>query len=319
MMGRPVLDLTTIPHTVAHVGEGVADAPKRSEVLGLLSRVPALIDTVKKLGSSETFRVVMSEKNAHLFKQAADGTWKPVLREGGKIAEHVDLVRMGPEFIGAASNVLLTVNMAAIASKLAAIEAKVDHLGNLTVFTQRSRVQGVLDSLALACALSNPIERRSQMLIACGNVMAEVIATSGQLKSHIMAMPNETTGWFDGIFDTNFEAATAAFKPVREDMQAIADGTSALLTVYAELNEPAVAREALARVVTAVQAAGMDDAIRKARLLPVSKGSIAPEASLKVFAAAVDDVSNRLLSCDSRNELAISVDLRPGELSYEQR
>ncbi len=101
--------------------DGVGEA-LRLVALRLLSSLPELTGVIRKLTPGETFRVVLSAKNAHLFQMAADGTHKPYLRDAGRFVENVDLVRVGPDFAGAVLNLSLMMNMAMIAARLDAIE-----------------------------------------------------------------------------------------------------------------------------------------------------------------------------------------------------
>ena len=142
----------------------------------------------------------MSKENAHLLKQGVDGAYKPFLHNGKHIVENVDLVRVSPDYVGAVSNVALMANMAAIAAKLEAIEVGVRNIARLMADTQRGRVKGALDALALAQALADLAERRTQMISAGRHVVIELGALAGQLRAHIAAMPKETTGLLDGFY-----------------------------------------------------------------------------------------------------------------------
>src|SRR5438309_474644 len=57
----------------------------------------------------------------------------------------------------------------------------------------------------------------------------------------------------------------------------------AALRTYQDLEEPAVAREGIGRILDGVKQAGLPDAIRKARLLPHPAAVTAPELYLASF------------------------------------
>jgi hypothetical protein len=146
------------PGSAVYVGNAPADMPQRQRVLRLLANAPTFIDAVRRLSGGDVFRVVMSKENVHLFKQSADGAYKPFLHNGKHFVENVDLVRNSPDYVGAVSNVALMVNMAAIATKLEAIEVGVRNIARLMADTERGRLKGALDALALARALIDPAE-----------------------------------------------------------------------------------------------------------------------------------------------------------------
>jgi hypothetical protein len=163
--------------------------PQRQRVLALLATVPTIVDAARKLSAGDVFRVVMTKENAHLFKQAADGTYKPFLHNGKHFVENVDLVRVSPDYVGAISDVALMANMVAIAAKLEAIEVSVRNIARLMADTQTGKVKGALHALALARKLKDPAERRAQSISAGRDLVSELGALTGQLRAHITAMP----------------------------------------------------------------------------------------------------------------------------------
>jgi hypothetical protein len=277
--------------------------------------MPMITDAVGKMKPGDTFRVIMSKENAHLFKQGADGLYKPFLHDGKKFVGNVDLARVSPDYVGALSNIALMVNMATIAAKLEAIEAGVRNIAHLVADTQRGRVRGAIDALALACALSGPAERRTQMISASGNLVVELGALAGQLRAHINAMPKETTGLLDGFFGSGFGEAKEAYDQVHEDVGLLIEGIRDLLRTYQDLGEAEVAREALSRILGGVKQAGLPEAIRKVRLLPFS-AQVAPEAFLSSFLDAVNDMNTNLLWIDQPELPLIAIDINPEELLH---
>ncbi len=269
---------------------------------------------MRKLSAGEVFRVVMSKENAYLFKQGADGAYKPFLHNGKHFVENVDLMRVSPDYVSAVSNVALMVNMAAIAAKLEAIEVSVRNIARVMADTQRGRVKGALDALALAQALADPGERRTQMISAGRDVVIELGALTGQLRAHIAAMPNETTGLLDGFFGSGFANANAAYEQVEDDVGLLIDGVRELLRTYEDLEEPAVATEAIGRILDGVKQAGLPDAIRKARLLPLPAAVAAPELYLGSFLDAVNVMDTKLLRIDQPHWPLIAMDIKPEEL-----
>ena len=125
------------------------------------------------------------------FKRGADGAYKPFLHNGKHFVENVDLIRVSPDYVGAVSDVALMVNMAAFEVKLEAIEVSVRNIARLMADTQRGRVKGALDALAMTRALADPAERQTQMISAARGVVIELGALTGQLRAHIVAMPKD--------------------------------------------------------------------------------------------------------------------------------
>jgi phosphoglycolate phosphatase-like HAD superfamily hydrolase len=307
-------DITYQPGDAVHVGDAPADIPQRQLVLRLLANLPTFADAVRKLSAGEVFRVVMSKENAYLFKQGADGAWKPYLRKGKHFVENVDLIKVSPDYIGAISNVALMVNMAAIAAKLETIEVGVRNIARLMADTQRGRVKGALDALALSRALADPAERRTQMISASRDVAIELRAlTTGQLRAHIAAMPEKQTGVFEGFRGNGLAAAKAAYEQVEDDVGLLIDGVRELLRTYQYLDEPAVATEAIDRILDGVKQAGLTDAIRKARLVPI-QGAVVAELHLGSFFDAVTVMDTNLCRLNEPDRPLIVMDFKPEEL-----
>jgi hypothetical protein len=297
-----------------HVGNDEADVPKRQEILRFLANLPGFMKTARALSSPGTFRVIMSAENAHLFQQAADGTFKPFLRESGKFVENVDLIKVAPDYAAALSNVLMMVNMAAIAAKLEAIEIGVRNVSQLLANTRRFEVKASIDALAEARNWADPAERREEIRSAAKTLRINIGGLSGQLKAHVMAMPEPETGWLQGFFSNGLNTATEAFNDVNDDIALLIQGISALLRAYDELNEPAVAREAIERILASITEVNLTDAARKARLVPFDKKAPAPEARIGSFIESVPLMRSHLL-CDMRDDRPLfSIDLSPEEL-----
>ncbi len=308
------LEMNYQPGDVFCVGSTRGDLPHRQQLMRLLANVPTFMDAVRKMSPGNVFRVVMSKENAHLFKQGADGAYRPFLHNGKHFVENVDLVRASPDYVGAVSNVALLVNMAAIAAKLEAIEIGVRNISRLLADTQRGRVKGALDALALARVLADPAERRIQMISAARDIVIELGALTGQLRAHISAMPKETTGFFDGFFGSGFDAANTAFEQVQDDVSLFIDGVRDLLRAYQDLEEPNVAREAMGRILDGVKQASLPEAIRKARLLPLRTNAALPEAYLSSFLDAVSDIEINLFRIVEAHRPLIALDIQPEEL-----
>jgi hypothetical protein len=307
-------EITYQPGDAVYVGDDPADMPQRQRVLSVLAKVPVFVNVLSKLAAGDVFRVVMSKENAHLFKQGVDGVYKPFLHNGKHFVENVDLIRISPDYVRAVSDVALTVSMAAFEAKLEAIEVGVRNIEHLMADTQRGRVKGALDALALTRALADPAERRAQMISAGRGIVVELGALAGQLRAHIAAMPKETTGVLDGFFGSGFANAIAAYEQVKDDVVLLIDGARALLRTYQDLEEPAVAREAVDRILDGIKQAGLPDAIRKARLLPFPAAVPAPELFLGSFLDAAIVMETNLLRIDHSKRPLLAMDIKPEEL-----
>ncbi len=292
----------------------LSDGPHRQVVLGLLANVPSFVNAIHNLPAGDTFRVLISKENAHLFKQGADGVYKPFLHNGKRFVENVDLIKVPPNYIETIANVTLMVSLATIAVKLDALKVSIRNIARLMADTQRGRATGALDALALARSLANPAERRSSALSASQNLVIELGALIGQLRAHIVEMPKETTGWFDGVFGTGFEDATSAYEQVEDDIALLIKCIRELLLTYHDLNEPTVAKEAIRRICYDIKQAGLTDAIRKSRLLPFREGVAVPEVFLESFFDAVTAMDSNLLRYDQPERLFIAVNFKPEEL-----
>jgi hypothetical protein len=102
---------------------------------------------------------------------------------------------------------------------------------------------------------------------------------------------------------------------VEDDIKLLSRGLRELVWAYQDLDEPAMAREAVDRILGEIKQAGLPDAIRKARLLPLSAGIPAPEFYLSSFIDAVNTMETALLPFDHRP--LIAMDIKPEELLIE--
>jgi hypothetical protein len=302
-----------------HVGQTPQEQPVRKAALKVIFSIPDIAVKLRSISAGETFRVVISKENARLFKQAADGYYKPYLLDGRKFVENVNLAKIPVDYVGAASNVLMMVNMQAISAKLDAILVGVENVARIVEESQRGRLIGALNALAAATALNDPTDRRREMLSATRDIVTELGAVSGQLKAHIAEMPKESTGLLDGIFGTGFDEAQVLFKKVAEDVSLLVESFKKLLLAYKDLGEYEAAKQALAGLIEQLNAAGLKDAIRKSRLLPVSKNVAVPEEFLRSFFDVVSDMKNYFISSDQRAENDIVIDLGPEDLTDDAK
>ena len=314
MSNDSAYEITDLLSTAIHVGRSSYDATLRRRLLNLISYFPAILKEIASLSRGDVFRVVMSPENVHLFKQGANGIYRPLLHNGRQIVENVGLIRVSPEYLRALSNAALMVTMTAIATKLEAIEVGVRNITKLTADIQRGKVKGAIDALALAQSLSNPAERRVQILSACGQIVVELGALTGQLHAHIFQMPTEKTGWFDGIFGNGIDAAKEAYEKVCLDVQILTVGIPTLLRTYHDLDEPGTAQAAIGRIVHGLKHANLPNAIQKARLLPFRTGSPSPEGLLSAFHDEINNMGVPLLRIDPIKGSPVSIDITPEEL-----
>ena len=206
--------------------------------------------------------------------------------------------------------------MATIAHRLSAIEAKLDHILNVLAMTQRGQLHGHLLALEVAQRLSDPRERRTMVLLACHGIVGELGCSIGRLKALIEAMPEAKTRRFEGLFSSGFNKADKAFRAVMEEVQIIGHGVAKLLQAFSELQEEGAHNEAMSKLVSALQDAGLPAAISKARLLPAKSGEPAPEHVLCQLQDGMTMIGGHLLDQDSVAELAVSIELQPRELCH---
>ena len=296
------------------VGDIPDASAARDRLLQFLQHVPHLAEGLRKFAPSDAFRVIMSAENAKFFKQAADGTYKPFLHDGRKFIENVDLKRISPDYLGAASNVLLSLNMAAIAADLNTIKIGVRDLGRLMSNTARGEVSGAISAVRQAKALIDATEQRRETLGASRDLSIQLGKLAGQLKAHCGAMPEPKTGILDGFFGSGLDDADAKWREVEDDVLVLKDGLATLLQAYSELGEPGAAREALDGILKGLSDANLADAARKARLVRVSAGREPPETILKRLTHAVTAIDRRLLSRQVPLLLPVVLDIKLEEL-----
>lgn len=298
------------PEGSIKVGDMPGASGARDQLLLFLQHVPNLADGLKRFAPSDAFRVIMSAENAKFFKQAADGTYKPFLHDGRKFVENVDLKRISPDYLGAASNILLSLNMAAIAADLNTIKIGVRDLGSLMSNTARGEVSGAVSALRQAKALTDATEQRRETLGACRDVSVQLGKLVGQLKAHCSAMPEPKTGILDGFFGSGLDDADAKWREVEDDLFVLKDGLTNLLQTYSELGEPGAAREALDGILKGLRDANLTEAARKARLVRISAERVAPETIIKRLTQALSAIDQRLLSRQAPLLLPVVLDIK---------
>lgn len=287
----------------------------RQEIMRLLRGLPGLAYTIRHALAQGGFRVVMSTENAQLFKQAADGFYKPYLHNGKEFVENVNLAKMGPDYSGLVTDLAGQIQIAAIMAKLDRVEQTVERMQNDQLKAKREIVAGWMSVLEINSKLRDPQERRTQMLSACSNAVANLKVLAGQLKSDIKVMPLPKRGWWEDPSGDRLEDARKAFAAVSADMAVIAAGCRATLDAFMGLNELEAARAAFASFLRDVEAAGLNDAAHKARLVPYVKGKSAPEMVPRWFAEAVGDLDARfLLPRPDAKPFSIHMDLRTEDL-----
>lgn len=297
------------------IGDGPHDKPVRQNVMRHLGTIPGLLQTMRQAGGQGTFRVIMSSENAHLFKQGADGLFKPFLRDGGKFVENVNLAKVTPDYSRLVTDLAAQMQMASIMAKLDRIEHAVERVGNDNQDARRNDVAGGIVALNVARSLNGKQERRNQMLLACNNATTALTVLTGQLKSNIKTMPSEKGSLLEGFFNDKLEDAQKAFNAVTADIAMIAMGCKAVLSAYEELGERAAAKVAFASFLKDIDASGLEDAARKARLVPGTKGKPAPEMLVAWFKSAAQDLDGHLIAGKrSAEPLAICMDIKPNEL-----
>jgi hypothetical protein len=269
---------------------------------------------LKKLSAGEAFRVVLTPENAHLFKQAPDGFYKPFLRDAGKFVENVDLEKLSPDYAGAIANLLLTVNMAAIAADLSAIKLGVRDLGKLVSDSTRGEAHGAISAVKQAIALKDADDRRQHCLAACRALSIHIGKLAGQIKAHATAMPEPHTGFFDGFFTSGLEDADAKWNEVEDDLAILKEGVVTLLRTYIELGEPGAAQAALRGLSRQIEDANLTEIRRKARLARVPSQGLAPEVIVGNFAKAITAIDRRLLTSDPQLLLPAVMDITLEEI-----
>lgn len=265
-------DIAIVPEAPIQIGTSRAESGLRREILGLLDQLPTVADFIARASPKDTFRVVLKAGQVSELHREASGLIDPFILGSHGIAHNAKLVMVGTDMLSMGPNAIMFVAMRAVAAKLASIDGKIDTLGNMLTFGQHGRLRGAINALETARRLSAADDRRRSMLQAAAVLEVEVLATAGLLKAQIGAMPDEKTGRLQGLFGSGFDKARRAFEPVCETVAAIGHGTAALLEAYALLEESEAGQFALRQIVDGVKAAGVSDAVRKARLLPAIDG-----------------------------------------------
>jgi hypothetical protein len=172
----------------------------RKDVLAALQKIPSLLSAADKLVSNgNRYRAIVSKGNLHLLRERADGITKPWLRNArGHFVENVDLVRIPPDIAGAFATIAIQAALSQLSVKLDEVVRGVGDLAKLVAKANQGRVQGAIDAVEVARSLRDEKERRTLMLVACGNVLTELGTLAGQMDAHIAQMPPVETGFRDG-------------------------------------------------------------------------------------------------------------------------
>lgn len=298
------------------IGNGPHDKPLRQKALHfLLSAIPGLLQSIRQAHAQDVFHVIMSNEYAHLFKQGADGLYKPFLRAEGKFVENVNLAKIVPDYSKFATDLAAQVQMAAVMEKLDRIEQAVEQIGQRLQNKMRNDVTGSITAMNIAQNLSEPQERRNQILLSCNNAVIALKVLAEQLKSNIENMPSEKGVFFSYFFSDKLEDARKTFGAVTADMAVIATGCKAVLHAYEDLGEQEAAKVAFASFLNDIESSGLESAARKARLVPGTKDKPAPEALVTWFRSAAKNLNGYLLASEgSEKPFMIRMDIRHEDL-----
>lgn len=283
----------TLPVHAADPEKHVLDPKTRQALLRLLAGVPGVVEAVRTASAGQTFRAVMSEKNAHLFKRTADGFHKTALHNGKHIVENVKLKEVFPDYAKSFSDLSLSMTLAAIVAKLDDIRAAIGRVETLIADANRGEVLGALDALASADALTDAAERRHHLLGRCLDVETALGKLAGQLKSHVGAMPNLEAPWLAGPFGDGLAEASAAYAEVEQDVAVFAKGLRELMHALRELNEPEMAKTWMRRMAARLEDVALPDAIARARLVPMPATGLGPEERLAFLLPLVTDLGSQ--------------------------
>lgn len=299
------------PVHTSDAGQPAVDPKTRKALLRLLAGVPGIAEAVRSATAGQTFRAVMSETNAHLFKQAPDGFHKMGLHDGRHIVENVKLKAVSPDYAKSVADLSLSMSLAAILAKLDAIQAGIGEIEKLVSNTFRYEALGALAALASASALSDPIERRHHMLARCLDAETALGKLVGQLRSHVRAMPGLQTRWLALLHDDGLAKASTAYAEVRQDMAVFAKGVRELMHAFQEVDEPEMAKAWMRQIAARLDEAALSDAIAKARLVPMPAQGLEPAEQLALFLPLVADLSSQALGAGST---LLTIEFDPKEL-----
>lgn len=269
------------------------DPKTRQALLRLLAGIPGVVEAVRTASAGQTFRAVMSEKNAHLFRQAADGYYKMPLHNGTSIVENVKLKAISPDYAKSIADLSLSITLAAIVAKLDAIQAGIGELATKVANIVRGETLGTLDALASAAAMTDPVERRHHMLGRCLDVETALGKLAGQLRSHVGAMPSSETHWLSGLFNDGLSKASSAYAEVEQDMAVFAKGLRELMHAVRELDESEMAKVWMHRIAERLEEAALPSAVNRARLVPMPAKGLGPEERLAMFLPLITDLNSK--------------------------
>jgi len=267
----------------------------RKEIIAQIKKVPGLVSTIKNSTSDgKIYRVLASKKNIGLLEQGKDGLVKPLLRERGKIVEHINLTAASPDVAGAIATVALQAALTEISTKLDGISESVDHIADLIKQSTVGELKGAIAALETALSLRDESSRKSQINVSCGNLMQALGKVSGQLKANIIKMEPAETDIFTGWFGNGIEKATRAWKNAKSDFQIITEGVSKVIEAYWSVDEFDAAYKAFNQICSFLNDADIKTAIDRSRLLPYKKDE-APESPFEKFLENIPSISQKLL------------------------
>jgi hypothetical protein len=287
---------------------------QRENFLRALTSAPDMVNALKTLSTDEhLFRVVMSENNAHLFVQAADGTWKPLLREAGQIKEHISLIEVSSDLTPALSNLALQAALYRISKQLDEIARGVNEIKNIITETQRGKVKGASDALKVALSLNDETQRKIQSLSACSLAHTQLGGLIGQMKAAINKMASQETRFFDGWWGNKLDDADKQYQEVWTDFALAVEALRLITMTYMQFGEIQAAQETFKNFNKLMTSAGIDVAAERSRLLPYVNADKAPERPFRLFIEAMPLHSlllEHLTGDHSLPDLAISFSIR---------
>ncbi len=293
------------------------DSLKRNNIFKELRCISGIPEIARQLSQDTVYKLVYTPEGGKLFKDAA-GNIKGVFYKDGKIIEHAKFQAIRPSFIKAATAIGSQILLVSIAMQLNRIEEGISRIISRLHDNNIAEIMSGVSQYNQAMEMQD-FERQSRAIEhAIQTLNNGIEKTVRLLRNEIKEAPDAKISFLDNWFTNKAKIASEKFGLAEESFKACLLGIKTLSECFIVINEPKAAASTLIKNLSNLQSCGIENAVKKARLVPFKgKGNTPPEASWMSFLKDVPVFINQINRCNllANGEFdCIEIELKPIEL-----
>jgi|GEM_PF-4494141 len=197
-------------------------------------------DLAHTINPGEAYTIIVDNKDAWLAQVDPNtGTYPSVVRGSkGKILEHPEWKRVGPDMAKAAKAVGMQVLLVSIAIKINEIDKKITGVIHGLHNDRIAEIEGGINQLRTALTVENAETRNLELAQAAQTFQTAIPINIRSLIAEIESCSSERTGFFDAWAGDGLNEARKKMALAQESAQILSQGMQGLYLCYA-LRSPA--------------------------------------------------------------------------------